>query len=57
MSQKLLLNEFKWIEDNSKFNKDFLKNYNLFSCNWCLVSQEPHNDLSFIPEKITIEKL
>ena len=28
MSQKLLVNKFKWIEDTSKFNEDFIKNYN-----------------------------
>ena len=28
MSQKLLVNDFKWIEDTSKINEDFIKNYN-----------------------------
>ena len=28
MSQKLLVNKFKWIDDTSKFNEDFIKNYN-----------------------------
>ena len=28
MSQKLLVNKFKWIEDTSKSNEDFIKNYN-----------------------------
>ena len=28
MSQKLPLNKFDWIEDTSKFNEDFIKNYN-----------------------------
>ena len=27
MSQKLPVNNFKWIEDVSKFNKDFKKSY------------------------------
>ena len=27
MSQKLPVNEFKWIEDTSKINKEFIKNY------------------------------
>ena len=27
MSQKLPVNNFKWIEDVSKFNKDFIKSY------------------------------
>ena len=28
MSQKLLVNDFKWIEDTSKINEEFIKNYN-----------------------------
>ena len=28
MSQKLLVNGFKWENDLSRFNKDFIKNYN-----------------------------
>ena len=28
MSQKLPKNFFKWIEDTSQFNKDFIKRYN-----------------------------
>ena len=28
MSQKLPVNNFEWIEDASRFNKDFIKNYN-----------------------------
>ena len=28
MSQKLPVNNFKWIEETSQFNKDFLKSYN-----------------------------
>ena len=28
MSQKLLVNNFKWIEDTSQFNKDFIKDPN-----------------------------
>ena len=28
MSQKLLLNGFKWVEKLSKFNKRFMKSYN-----------------------------
>ena len=27
MSQKLPVNDFKWIEDTSKINKEFIKNY------------------------------
>ena len=28
MSQKLPVNNVEWIEELSKFNKDFIKNYN-----------------------------
>ena len=28
MSRKLPINKFKWIKDNSHFNKDFIKNCN-----------------------------
>ena len=28
ISQKLPLNNFKWIKDTSQFNEDFIKNYN-----------------------------
>ena len=28
MSQKRPVNKFKWIENNFKFNEDFIKNYN-----------------------------
>ena len=28
MSQKLLLNNFEWIEETSQFNEDFIKNWN-----------------------------
>ena len=28
MSQKLPVNNFEWVEDNSQSNEDFIKNYN-----------------------------
>ena len=28
MLQKLPVNNFEWIEDNSQFNEDFIKSYN-----------------------------
>ena len=28
MSQKLPVNDFKWVEDISEFNVDFIKSYN-----------------------------
>ena len=35
MSQKLSVNNFGWIKDTSQFNKDFIKNYNENSDEWC----------------------
>ena len=26
--QKLLVNDFEWVEDTSQFNEDFMKSYN-----------------------------
>ena len=34
MWQKLPVNEFKWVEDISEFNEDFIKNYNDESEEW-----------------------
>ena len=28
MSRKVPANSFEWIDDNSQFNEDFIKNYN-----------------------------
>ena len=28
MSQKLSVNDFKWVEETSQFNEDFIKSYN-----------------------------
>ena len=28
MSEKLPVNNFKWVEDTSKINEEFIKNYN-----------------------------
>ena len=28
MPQKLLVNNFEWIEDTSQFNENFIRNYN-----------------------------
>ena len=28
MSRKVPANNFEWIDDNSQFNEDFIKNYN-----------------------------
>ena len=42
MSQNLPLNNFEWIEDNSKFNEDFTKSWRkwwrIFSWSWHSIS-------------------
>ena len=59
MSQKLPVNKFEWIEDTSKSNEDFIKNYNEESDEGYFVRadvqypeklHELHNDLPFLPE-------
>ena len=65
-SQKLPVNNFKWIKDTSQFNEDFIKDYNEESDNgYCLEVDvqyiekllELYNDLPFLPERMKIEKL
>ena len=65
MSQKLLVNNFEWIEDTSQFNEDFIKNYNEESGEGYFLEadvqyieklHERHNDLPFLPERMKIEK-
>ena len=62
MSQKLPVNTFEWIEDTSRFNKDFIKNYNEdYIFNRRLIYPEKlhelHNDLPFLHKRINIEKV
>ena len=66
MSQKLPVNKFEWIEDTSQFNGDFIKSYNEESNEGCFLEvdvqypkklHELHNDLSFLPERIKLEKV
>ena len=66
MSLKLPINKFKWIEDTSKFNEDFIKNYNEESDKRYFLEvdvQYPEklhellNDLPFLLERTKIEKV
>ena len=66
MLQKLPINKFEWKEDTSQFNEDFIKNYNEESDEGYFLEvdvQYPeklyqlHNDLSFLPGGIKIEKV
>ena len=63
MSQNLPVNDFKWVEETSEFNEDFIKIYNdnsdggyFFEIN----VQNPenlrnlHNNFPFLPERIKI---
>ena len=66
MSQKLPVNNFEWIEDTSKFNEDFIKSYSEenneryfleVDVQYPTIFPELHNDLSFFPERMNIEKV
>ena len=61
MTQKLSVNNFEWIEDTSQFNKDFIKSYNEESGEGYFIKvqcpEKLHNGLSFLPERIKIEKV
>ena len=67
MLQKLPVNNFGWIKDTSQFNEDYIKkNYNQESDEGYLLEVDAHyleklhelyNDLLFLPEQMTIEKV
>ena len=66
MSQKLPVNNFEWIKDTSQFNEDFIKSYNEESDKGYFLEvdvqyieklHELHDDLSFLPERMEIEKV
>ena len=65
MSQKLPVNNFKWIEDTSKINEKFIKNYYENSKKGYILEvdvkypkelQDLHSDLPFLPKKMKIDK-
>ena len=65
MSQNLPVDNSEWIKDNFQFNEDLIKNYNQKSDKGYLIQvyvqyteklHELHHDLSFLPERIKIEK-
>ena len=66
MSQKLPVDNIEWIKDTSQFNEDFIKNYNKVSnegyfleidAQYFAKLHDLHNDLSFLPERMKIEKV
>ena len=65
MSQKLSVDGFKWIEDASKINEDFIKNYDEdgnigyflnVDIEYPKNLHDMHSDLAFSPEKMKINK-
>ena len=65
ISQKLPVNNFKWVEDTSKINEKFIKNYYENSKKGYILEvdvkypkelHDLHSDLPFLPEKMKIDK-
>ena len=66
MLQKLPANDFEQIEDTSKFNENFIKNYDEecdegyflgVNIQYPEKLHELHNDLPFLPERMKIENI
>ena len=66
MSQKLPVNNFKWIKDTCQCNENFIKKFNEeknkgyfleVDVQYTEKLQELHNDLPFLPERMKIGKL
>ena len=65
MSQKLPKNNFKWVEDTSIINEEFIKSYNENSYKGYILEvdvkypkelHDLHSDLPFLPKKMKIDK-
>ena len=65
MSQKLPVNGFKWIEDTSEINEEFIKNYDENSDKGYILEADVkyprklhdlHSDLPFLPKRMKIDK-
>ena len=65
MSQKLPINNFKWLKDVSRINEEFIKNYNENSSKGYFFEvdvkypkklHDSHSDLPFLPKRIKIDK-
>ena len=66
MSQKLSVDNIEWTKDTSQFNEDSIKKYNKVSNEGYFLEvdvqyfeklHDLHNDLSFLPERMKIEKV
>ena len=65
MSQKLPVNGFKWVEDTSRINEEFIKNYNENGNKGYILEldiKDPkklhdlHSDLPFLPKRMKTDK-
>ena len=65
MSQKLPVNNFKWVEDTSKINEEFIKSYNENNKKGYILEvdikypkklHDSHSDLPFLPKRMKIDK-
>ena len=65
MSQKLPVNSFKWKQNMLKFNEEFIRNYDEDSDKGYILEvyveypkdlHDLHDDLSYLPEKMKINK-
>ena len=65
MSQKLPVNGFKWVKNVSKFDENFIKNYDEDSDKGYILEvdveypknlHDLHSDLPFLPERMKINK-
>ena len=65
MSQKLPVNDFKWIEDTSKINEEFIKHYDENNDKGYILEVDVkypkrlhklHSDLPFLPKRMKIDK-
>ena len=65
MSQKLTVNNFKWVKDTLRINEEFIKNYNENSkkryilevdVKYPIKLHDLQSDLSFLPKRMKIDK-
>ena len=65
MSQKLPVNNFKWVEDTSKINEEFIKNYNENNKKGYTLEvdvkypkklHDLNSDFPFLPRRMKIDK-
>ena len=65
MSQKLPVNNFRWVKDTSKINEEFLKNYIENNRKGYILEvdvkypkklHDSHSDLPFLPRRMKIDQ-